>query len=145
MMVNKLEMFFSNQPTSITRLANFMLWLSGAARITVKITIVFQFGREQTICTTLQLAENLGQKLLADLNNAPIAGKIERLMKGPKFSLSHPASPTQVPSPYKKQRLNLNASLAFGGSANSGCGRSSPSGRSSHRDASRGFRGRGSN
>ena len=134
LMVNKLDMFFSNQPTNTTRLAAFMLWLSGAARMAVKAAVVFQMGREQMIRAAVQLAENPHQKLLADLNEAPIASKIERLMKGPKFSLSHPASPSQAPSPYKRQRLNLNASPTFGGSPNSGRGR----------DNGRSFRGRGS-
>lgn len=141
MMVNKLEMFFPNQPTNITRLAAFMLWLSGAARIAVTSAVVFQIGREHMIRTTVQLAENPNQKLLADLNGAPITCKIERLMKGPKFSLSHPASPSQVPSPYKKQRINLNASPTFGDSPNSGRGRGSP-GRG--REGGQSFRGRGS-
>lgn len=144
LMVNKLDMFFANQPTNTTRLAAFMLWLSGAARVAVKAAVVFQLGREQMIRAAIQLAENPNQKLLADLNDAPLAGKIERLMKGPKFSLSHPASPSQAPSPYKRQRLNLNASPAFGGSPNSGRGRASPGARGGNRDGGRGFRGRGS-
>ena len=144
LMVNKLDMFFPNQPTNTTRLAAFMLWLSGAARIAVKAAVVFQIGREQMIRAATQLAENPNQKLLTDLNEAPLAGKIERLMKGPKFSLSHPASPSLAPSPYKKQRLNLNASPTFGGSPNTGRGRNSPGGRSAHREGGRGFRGRGS-
>lgn len=137
-------MFFKNQHTNTTRLAAFMLWLSGVARIVVKAAIIFQFGREQMICAAVQIAENPGQRLLADLNDAPIASKIERFLKGPKFSLSHPASPSQAPSPYKKQRLNLNASPPFSGSPNPGRGRTSPGGRSSHRETGRGFRGRGS-
>ena len=121
-----------------------MLWLSGAARIAVKAAIMFQFGREQMIRAAVQIAENPGQKLFVDLNDAPIASKIEQLLKGPKFSLSHPASPSQAPSPYKKQRLNLNASPAFGGSPNPGRGRTFPGGRGSHTETGRGFRGRGS-
>ena len=144
LIINKLEMFFKNQHTNTTRLAAFMLWLSGVARIVVKAAIIFQFGREQMICAAVQIAENPGQRLLADLNDAPIASKIERFLKGPKFSLSHPASPSQAPSPYKKQRLNLNASPPFSGSPNPGRGRTSPGGRSSHRETGRGFRGRGS-
>ena len=99
-----------------------MLWLSGAARIAVKAAVVFHIGREYMIRAAVQLAENPNKKLLADLNEAPIASKIERLMKGPKFSLSHPASPSQAPSPYKKQRINLNVSPTFGSSPNSGRG-----------------------
>lgn len=143
LMVNKLDMFFSNQPTNTTRLAAFMLWLSGAARIAVKAAVVFQLGREQMVRAAMQLADNPHQKLLADLNDAPIAGKIERLMKGPKFSLSHPASPSQAPSPYKKQRFNLNASPTFGSSPNSGRGRASPGARGGQREGGRRFRGRG--
>ena len=120
MMVNKLEMFFPNQPTNTTRLASFMLWLSDATRIAVKAAVVFQIGKEYMIRAAAQLAENPNQKLLVDLNDVPIADKIEWLMKGPKFSLSHPASPSQVPSPYKKQRITLNVSPTFGGSPNSG-------------------------
>ena len=116
-----------------------MLWLSGAARIAVKAAVVFHIGREYMIRAAVQLAENPNKKLLADLNEAPIASKIERLMKGPKFSLSHPASPSQAPSPYKKQRINLNVSPTFGSSPNSGRGRSSP-GRG--REGGRSFRGR---
>jgi len=56
----KLEMFFSNQPTNTTRLAAFILWLSEAARIVIKATIVFHIGREQMIRATFQLAKNLG-------------------------------------------------------------------------------------
>ena len=143
LMVNKLDMFFANQPNNTTRLAAFMLWLSGAARIAVKAAVVFQIGREQMVRAAIQLADNPHQKLLADLNEAPIAGKIERLMKGPKFSLSHPASPSQAPSPYKKQRFNLNASPTFGNSSNGGGrGRTSPGARGS-REGGRSFRGRG--
>ena len=140
MMVNKLEMFFPNQPTNTTRLASFMLWLSDATRIAVKAAVVFQIGKEYMIRAAAQLAENPNQKLLVDLNDVPIADKIEWLMKGPKFSLSHPASPSQVPSPYKKQRITLNVSPTFGGSPNSGRGRNSP-GRD--KDGGWGFRGRG--
>lgn len=53
------------------------------------------------IRAAVQLAENPGQKLLANLNDAPIVWKIEQLVKGPKFSLSHIASQSQAPSPYK--------------------------------------------
>lgn len=136
-------MFFSNQPTNTTRLAAFMLWLSGAARIAVKAAVVFHIGREQMVRAAIQLADNPNQKLLADLNEAPIAGKIERLMKGPKFSSSHPASPSQAPSPFKKQRFNLNASPTFGSSPNGGGrGRASPGARG-NREGGRSFWGRG--
>jgi hypothetical protein len=144
LMVNKLDMFFSNQPTNTTRLAASMLWLSTAARTAVKAAVVFQLGREQMIRAAIQLADNPNQKLLADLSDAPIAGKIERLLKGPKFSLSHHASPSQAPSPYKKQRINLNASPGFGGSPNQGRSRGSPGARGGHRGSGRSFRGRGS-
>ena len=42
MMVTKLEMFISNQPTNTTRLATFMLWLSEATHIVVKATIMLK-------------------------------------------------------------------------------------------------------
>ena len=109
-----------------------MLWLSGAAHILVKAAVVFQIGREDI----LHAARGESKP---DLNDAPLAGKIERLMKGPKFSLSHHASPSQAPSPYKKQRLNLNASLAFGGSPNGRRDRVSTGARNGHRDGGRGF------
>lgn len=109
-MVNKLEMFFPNQPTNNTRLAAFMLWLSSAAKIAVKAAVVFHVGREYMVEAATQLAEKSNQKLLPDLNDAPLAIKIERLLKGPKFSLTHPGSPSPAPSPFKKQRLNLNTS-----------------------------------
>lgn len=144
MMVNKLEMFFSNQPTNTTRLATFMLWLGGVARIAIRVAIAFHFGREQMIRTALQLAENLGEKILANLNNAPLAGKIERLMKGPKFFLTHPASPSQAPFPYKKQCLNLNVSPGNGSSPSSASGRFSLGRRGLNRDGGPGFRGTGS-
>jgi hypothetical protein len=54
----KLEMFFSNQPTNTTRVTAFILWLSEATHFVIKATIVFQIGREQMIRTTLQLAKN---------------------------------------------------------------------------------------
>ena len=105
--------------------------------------MVFQFGKKQMICAVVQLAENPSQKLLADLNDAPIASKIERMMKGTKFFLSHPASPSQDHSPYKKQCINLNASPTFGSSPNSWRGRTSL-GYGIYRVSGCGLRGRGS-
>ena len=67
-----------------------MLWLSSAAKIAVKAALVFHTGREHMVTTATQLAENSTQKLLPDLKDAPLAIKIERLLKGPKFSLLHP-------------------------------------------------------
>ena len=89
-MVNKLDMLFLNQPTNNTRFAAFMLWLSSAAKIAVKVALVFHIGREHMVTAATQLAENSIQKLLPDLKDAPLAIKIERLLKGPKFSLLHP-------------------------------------------------------
>ena len=109
-MVNKLEMFFPNQPTNNTRFAAFMLWLSSAAKIAVKAAVVFHVGREHMVEAAIQLAEKSSQKILPALNDAPLAIKIERLLKGPKFSLMNPGSPSPAPSPFKKQRLNLNTS-----------------------------------
>lgn len=126
-MVNKLDMFFPNQPTNNTRFAAFTLWLSSAAKIAVKATIVFHTGCEHMETTTTQLADNSNQKLLPDLNDAPLAIKIERLLKGPKFSLTHAGSPSPAPSPFKKHRINLNTSPSSQGGSG-GCGRS-PNGR----------------
>ena len=142
-MINKLEMFFPNQPNSNTRFAAFMLWLSSAAKIAVKAAIVFNIGREHMIEAATQLSENPTQKLLPNLQDAPLATKIERLLKGPKFSLMHPGSPSQAPSPFKKQRLNLNTPPSEH-SGQGGRGRS-PGGRGFiPRGSGRGFRGRGS-
>lgn len=140
-MVNKLDMFFPNQPTNNTRFAAFMLWLSSAAKIAVKAAVVFHIGREHMVTAATQLAENSNQKLLPDLSDAPLAIKIERLLRGPKFSLLHPGSPSPAPSPFKKQRLNLNTSPSQQG-AQGGRGRS-PNGRGFTPRGGR-FRGRGS-
>ena len=141
-MINKLEMFFPGQPNNNTRFAAFMLWLSSAAKIAVKAAIVFNIGREHMVTAATQLSENPTQKLLPNLQDAPLATKIERLLKGPKFSLMHPGSPSQAPSPFKKQRLNLNTPPSEHG-AQSGRGRASGS-RGYVPCGSRGFRGRGS-
>jgi hypothetical protein len=93
------------------------------------------------IRAALQLAENPDQKILADLNDTPLAGRIEHLLREPKFFFSHHAFSSQVPSPYKKQRLNFNASPSFGSSPNSGRGQASPR-RMTNTDGGRGFRGR---
>lgn len=77
MMVNQLEMLFSNQPTNTTRLLAFMLWLNGDACIAIRATIVFHFGRQQMIRVGPQLAVNHGKKLLAYINDAPLIRKIE--------------------------------------------------------------------
>ena len=142
-MVNKLEVFFPSYPTSITRFAAFMIWMRESAKMAVKAAIVFQTGREHMIRAAIQLSENPHQRLLTDIAETPIANKIERLLKGPKFSLAHPGSPSQSPSPYKKQRLNLNSSpseRSFVG----GRGRGSPGGRGNGTSrGGRALRGRG--
>ena len=140
-MINKLDMFFPNLPTNTTRFAAFMLWLSSAAKIAVKTALVFHTIREHMVTAAIQLAENSSQKLLPELKDAPLAVKIERLLKGPKFSLLNPGSPSPAPSPFKKQRINLNASPSPQG-ANGGRGRS-PGGRGYAPRGGR-FRGRGS-
>jgi hypothetical protein len=61
----------------------------------------------------IQLSENPNQRLLTEIHESPIASKIERLLKGPKFSLAHPGSPSKAPTPFKKQRLNLNSSPSY--------------------------------
>ena len=137
-MINKLDMFFPNQPTNNTRFAAFMSWLSSAAKIAVKAAIVFHIGREHMVTAATQLAENPTQKLLPDLNDAPLAIKIEKLLKGPKFSLMHPGSPSPTPSPFKKQRLNLNTPPSQQG------GRGRSPGGQGFTPRGRGFRGRGS-
>ena len=142
-MINKLEMFFPDQPNNNTRFGAFMLWLSSAAKIAVKAAIVFHIGREHMITAATQLSENPTQKLLPNLQDAPLATKIERLLKGPKFSLMHPGSPNQAPSPFKKQRLNLNTSPSEH-SGPGGRGRASGGSRGFIPRGSRGFRGRGS-
>ena len=111
-MVNRLDVFFPSYPTSIARFAAFLVWMRESARNAVKAAIVFQTGREHMIRAAIQLSENPQQCLLTDIADTPLANKIERLIKGPKFSLSHPGSPSMAPSPYKKQRLNLNTSPA---------------------------------
>ena len=138
-MINKLEVFFPSYPTSIARFAAFMIWMRESAKVAVRAAIVFQTSREHMIRAAIQLSENPHQRLLMDIAETPMANKIERLLKGPKFSLAHPGSPSLAPSPYKKQRLNLNAT-PFTGSR----GRGSPSGRgSSPGRGGRALRGRG--
>lgn len=60
------------------------------------------------VIAATQLVENPTQKLLPNLNDVPLAIKIERLLKIPKFSLMHTGSPNPAPLPLKKQRLNMN-------------------------------------
>ena len=127
-MINKLEVFFPSYPTSIARFVAFTIWMRESAKVAVKAAIVFQTSREHMIKAAIQLSENPHQRLLTDIAETPIANKIERLLKGPKFSLAHLGTPNVASSPYKKQRLNLNATpseRAFGG----GRGRNSPGGR----------------
>jgi hypothetical protein len=136
-------MFFPHQPNNTTRFAVFMLWLSSAAKSAVKAAIVFNIGREHMIEAATQFSENPTQKLLPTLQDAPLATKIEKLLKGPKFSLMHPGSPSQAPSPFKKQRLNLNTTPSEH-VGQRGRGRS-PGGRGFiPRGSGRRFRGRGS-
>lgn len=78
-----------------------MLWLRSASKIALKVVVVFHMGREHVVAVvTTIFFENPTQKLLHDLNNAPLATKIERFLKGPKFSRLHQGSPTQAPSPF---------------------------------------------
>ena len=142
-MVNKLEIFFPSYPTSIARFAAFLVWMRESARTAIKAAIVFQTGREHMVRAAIQLSENPQQRLLTDIAETPIANKIERLLKGPKFSLSHPGSPSLAPSPYKKQKINLNASPAER-SFNPGRGRNGPGNRGSPGRGGRSSRGRGS-
>ena len=142
-MVNKLDTFFPNYPTSVARFAAFMIWMRESARVAVKAAIVFHTGREQMMKAAIQLSENPNQRLLTEIHDSPIASKIERLLKGPKFSLTHPGSPSKAPSPFKKQRLNLNSSPSDRMSQG-GRGRGSPGGRNAGASrGGRGFRGRG--
>ena len=135
-MINKLEVFFPNYPTTVARLATFMIWMHEYAKTAVKAAIVFQVGREQMIKAATQLADNPGQRLLTEISETPIANKIERLLKGPKFSLAHLGSPSKAPSPFKKQKINLKSfpsEKTYGG----GRGR----GNMSSRGGNPGFRG----
>ena len=109
-MINKLEVFFPNYPSTVARFTTFMIWMHESARVAVKVAIVFQVGREQMVKGAIQLAENPSQRLLTDISVTPIASKIERLLKRPNSSLVHPDSPSKTPSPFKKQKLNLNSS-----------------------------------
>ena len=141
-MINKLEVFFSSYPTSIARFAAFMIWMRESTKMAVRAAIVFQTSREYMIRAATQLSKNPHQRLLTEIVETPIANKIERLLKGPKFSLAHPGMPNQAPSPYKKQRLNLNATPSE--RASGGRGRNSPGGRGySPGRGGRALRGRG--
>lgn len=93
-MINKLKLFFLNYLTVVDRLVTFMIWMHKFAKMAVKAAIVFQIKREQMINRAIQLLENPRQELLTDISNTPIASKIERLLKGPKFSFTHPGSPS---------------------------------------------------
>lgn len=144
-MINKLNIFFPNYPSIVARFAAFMICMRESARVAVKTTIVFHTWREHMIKAAIQLSENPNQRLLTDITESPIASKIERLLKGPKFSLAHPGSPSKTPSPFKKRKLNLNSStsdkLSMGGG---GRGRSNPGGcGGSPSRGGRDFRGRG--
>ena len=142
-MINKLEVFFPSYPTSIARFAAFMIWMRESAKIAVRAAIVFQTSREIMIRAAIQLSENPHQRLLTDIAETPIANKIERLLKGPKFSLAHPGSPNLAPSPYKKQRLNMTAPPSERASMG-GRGRNNPGGRGySPGRGGRALRGRG--
>jgi hypothetical protein len=142
-MINKLEVFFLSYPTPIARFAAFMIWMRELAKMAVKAAIVFQTSREHMIRAAIQLSENPHQCLLTDIADTPIASKIERLLKGPKFSLAHSGFPSLASSPYIKQRLNLNATPSDR-TFSSGRGRNSPSGRGgSPNRGGRTIRGRG--
>lgn len=97
-----------------------------SARVAVKAAIVFHTWRDHMVKAEIQLSENPSQRLFIDIKESPIASKIERLLKGPKFSLAYPGSPSEASSSFKKQRLNLNSSLA-NKSFVSGWGRCNPS------------------
>ena len=107
-MINKPYMFFPNQPNRNTRFVAFMLWLISATNIAVKVAIVFNIGQKHMVKATTQLSKNLIHKLLPNLNDVPLATKIERILRGPKFSLLHLGFPNPMPSPFKKHCLNLN-------------------------------------
>ena len=91
----------------------------------------------------IQLSKNPNKRLLTDLTKSPITSKIERLLKGPKFSLAHPGSPSKAPSPFKRQKLNLN-STPSDRMTQGGRGRGSPGGRgASPARGGQAYRGRG--
>ena len=79
-MINKLDIFFPNQSTKSTRFTAFMLWLSSAAKITVKAVIVFHIEIHHIVTAATQLAKNPIHKLLPNLNDIPLAIKIERFL-----------------------------------------------------------------
>ena len=79
-MMNKLDIFFPNQSTKSTRFTAFMLWLSSAAKITVKAVIVFHIEIHHIVTAATQLAKNPIHKLLPNLNDIPLAIKIERFL-----------------------------------------------------------------
>ena len=69
-----------------------MIWMHELARVRVKATIIFYIGREQMVKTTIHLFENPHQRLLTEIIKTPIANKIERILKGLKFSFFQPHS-----------------------------------------------------
>jgi hypothetical protein len=101
-MENKLEVFFPSYPTPIARFAAFMIWMRESAKMAVKAAIVFQTSCEHMIRAAIQLSENPHQRLLSDIADTSITSKIERLLKGPKFSIAHLGSPSLAPSSYKR-------------------------------------------
>jgi hypothetical protein len=111
-MINKLEVLFPNYPTIVVMFVAFMLWMKEFARVVVKAAMVFHTWRDHMIKAEIQLSENSSQRLLIDIKETPIASKIERLLKGPKFSLAYPGLPSEASFSFKKQRLNLNSSRA---------------------------------
>ena len=141
-MINKLEVFFPNYPTAIARFAAFMIWMRESAKVAVKAAIVFHTTREYMINAAIQLSEHPNQRLLMDITDTPLASKIERLLKGPKFSLAHPGSPSKAPSPYKRQKFNLNSSPSDRTNAG-GRSRGNAGGRSGSIRGGRAYRGRG--
>lgn len=109
-MVNKLKIFFLNYHNVIAKFVTFMIWIIESAKVEVKVTIIFHTTREHMINIAIQLSKNSNQILLMDIIKTPIASKIKSLLKGPKFSLAHPGSPSKAPPPYKRQKFSLNLS-----------------------------------
>lgn len=105
---------FFNYPTSVARLIVFMIWMRESVRTAIKVVIMFHIGTKTMIKAAIQLTENPNQRLFVDLSDTLITRKIERLFKGPKFSLAHPRTSDNAPSLFTKQILNLNYSSSSG-------------------------------
>lgn len=120
MMVNKLDMFFSNQTMNITRPISTMLWLNEVVCIAIEPTIVFQLGRDHMICGILQLAKNPLWKTSCWFERCSTSNKSWTTNEKFLSSLSFTLLPqTKFYLLTKKKLHKLNASLANGGNPRS--------------------------